>query len=334
MPILFILSILSIVLLPGLPARAARIPARLLSGREVVDLVNQLRLANSLAPYKVNKALMAAAQAHSDYQASIGQVTHTGLGGTRPRDRAIAYRFGGGATVYVSENIAGGMNLSASEAVGWWQGDSLHLNTMLGASYTDAGAGVAEADGRLYYTLDVGYVAGEAAPPPSGGNAPAGTSAASTPAPTALAIIPVKVSTPREDGSIVHEVKQGQALWNIAAAYKVSLADLMALNGLTQGSFIYPGDKLLVRPAQATSTPTPSEVPTSTITPTRTLTPLVTIALAQAPPTGVPSPEGESSPIDESSAEGFDPLLGVIIGLVMVGAGLVAFGVLFKRQPQ
>jgi len=86
----------------------------------VVDLVNRLRSANGLTPYKVNKALMASAQAHSDYQASVGQVTHTGQDGTRLRDRAIAYGFDGGATVYVSENIASGMKLSASEAIGWW----------------------------------------------------------------------------------------------------------------------------------------------------------------------------------------------------------------------
>ena len=113
--ILFILSILLIALSPAMQTRAA--PH--LSGRELIDLVNQLRAANGLPPYQVNQALMAAAQAHSDYQASIGQVTHTGQGGTRPRDRAIAYGYGGGGTIFVSENIAGGMKLSASEAVSW-----------------------------------------------------------------------------------------------------------------------------------------------------------------------------------------------------------------------
>lgn len=70
----------------------------------------------SMQSFYVNKALMASAQAHSDYQAEIGQVTHSGQGGSRPRDRAIAFGYGGGATVYVSENIAGGMNMSAAEA--------------------------------------------------------------------------------------------------------------------------------------------------------------------------------------------------------------------------
>jgi len=338
--ILFILSILLIVLIPAFQARAALQPAPLLSGRELVDLVNQLRAAKGLTPYKVNKALMASAQAHSDYQAEIGQVTHSGQGGSRPRDRAIAFGYGGGGTVYISENIAGGMNLSASEAVQSWQGDSLHMNTMLGANYTDAGGGMAESNGRVYYTLDVGYVAGAAAQPSSRGSSSGSSGTASTPAATIAVIFPVKVATPRPDGSILHEVKQGQALWNIATAYKVKLADLLALNGLTEQSLIYPGDKLLVRPAQATTTPTASEAPTSTVTPTRKPRPTRTptslaatpLALALATGEATASPLPESTPVLEDSVESFDPMLVGIIALVLVGTGLIAFGTLVKRK--
>jgi uncharacterized protein YkwD len=46
---------------------------------------------------------MAATQAHREYQASIVSVTHTGAGGTRARDRAVAAGYGGGATVNVSK---------------------------------------------------------------------------------------------------------------------------------------------------------------------------------------------------------------------------------------
>ena len=87
------------------------------SPSEVIQLVNQLRRANGLPRYEVNSALMAAAQAHSEYQAAIGSVTHTGAGGTRPRDRAIAMGYGGGGSVFVSENIMGGTNLAAQKAV-------------------------------------------------------------------------------------------------------------------------------------------------------------------------------------------------------------------------
>ena len=122
------------------------------------------------------------------------------------------------------------------------------------------------ADGVVYYTLDVGYVAGEegapgqaqppAAPPSQGGNQaapPAGTPVA--------AVIPVVEATPREDGSVIHEVQAGQALWNIAAIYKISLSYLLTLNGLTENTLIYPGDKLLIRPPKATPTPGTSPTP-------------------------------------------------------------------------
>ncbi|MCK5429875.1 MAG: CAP domain-containing protein, partial [Anaerolineales bacterium] len=137
------------------------------SPSEVIQLVNQLRKANGLPAYQVNSALMAAAQAHSEYQAAVGSVTHTGSGGSRPRDRAIAMGYGGGGAVFVSENIMGGNSMTAQKAVQWWQGDAPHLNTMLSPNYQDVGAGVAVSGSAVYITLDVGYIAGAAPPPPT-----------------------------------------------------------------------------------------------------------------------------------------------------------------------
>src|SRR4030043_1255227 len=73
----------------------------------LIDAVNNLRAANGLPAYQVNSILMAVAQGHSDYQAAIGQVTHTGAGGTRPRDRAAAAGYGGGANFFMSEKLHG-----------------------------------------------------------------------------------------------------------------------------------------------------------------------------------------------------------------------------------
>jgi len=266
LPLLSILIALSLVLVPVQSTRAAADQAKVTSASELIQLVNQLRAVNGLPAYRVNNALMAAAQAHSDFQAETGNTSHTGKGGSRPRDRAVAYGYGSGAAVYVSENIATGTSLSAGEALGWWQGDSLHLNTMLSTSYRDAGAGVAEADGVVYYTLDVGYIAGEegapgqaqppAAPHSQGGNQ------ASSPAGTPVAVVMlVMAATPKADGSVIHEVQTGQALWNIAAIYQVSLSYLLTLNGLTENTLIYPGDKLLIRPPKATPTPGTSPTP-------------------------------------------------------------------------
>lgn len=219
---------------------------------EVISLVNQLRAARGLAAYQANGALMAAAQAHSEYQAKIGSITHTGAGGSRPADRAIAAGYGGGLKVYVSENIYGGNNASPQQAVGWWQGDSLHLTTMISPNYVDVGVGVAVGGNTVYYTLDAGYISGspgsQVNPPSGDGSSPKPTAPSG---PTVVAIIPVQVATPAADGSIIHIVQPGQALWNIAAAYKIELADLLAINGLTKESFIHPGDKIIVRSPQS-----------------------------------------------------------------------------------
>jgi len=96
-----------LVMLTGLYSNSAQArPTN--SAYDVIAAVNQLRAANGLPPYQVNGSLMAAAQSHSEYMAANGIVSHTGSGGSRPRDRAIAAGYGGGNQVYVSENIAGG----------------------------------------------------------------------------------------------------------------------------------------------------------------------------------------------------------------------------------
>ena len=316
--------------------------ARLSSGSELVQAVNRLRRNNGLPAYQVNNILMAVAQAHSDYQASIGSVTHTGPGGSRPRDRALAAGYGGGGTIFISENIAGGRDLSAQGAVQWWQGDAPHLNTMLSPNYQDVGAGAATAGGVTYYTLDAAYIAGAAAPPANNTAAP-GTAAAVIPGPTAVAIIPVQAATPKPDGSIIHVVQQGQAPWNIAAAYKISLDELYALNSLTPGSFIYPGDKLIIKLASATATPaesaaspTPSASPTKTPSPRpRTSTPA---ALAAADTSG-PRLEGDQQadqPRQPSALanpnDSPDPLLVAIAALMTLGIGLLFLGSILNRR--
>jgi len=184
----------------AIPALANQQQAAQFSAYDVINAVNQIRESNGLPAYQINGSLMAAAQAHSDYQASIGQVTHTGQGGSNAKSRAIAAGYGGGAAVFVSENIYGGGNASAQSAVNWWLGDALHQNTMLSPNYTDAGAGVSSNGGAMYFTLDVGYVSGS---PGSGGT---GSSSSTTVPGTTLAFIPVQISSPYQDCLIGHVV--------------------------------------------------------------------------------------------------------------------------------
>lgn len=303
-------------------------------GYQVIALVNQVRASYGLAPLNANSALMTAAQGHSDYQASIGSATHSGAGGSSPLSRAMAAGYGGGAKVYVSENIYSGNDASPSQAVSWWQGDSLHLQTMINPNATDAGAGVAYAGSAVYYTLDVGYISGQAA------ESTAGVPIVSaTRPPTAIPIIPIQTATPNSDGSIYHIVQSGQALWNIAAAYNISLAELMSMNGLTADSLIYPGQKILVRKGSAstpTSEVTPTLVPTATLLQQNTPTPYVSASTftqpTQALPLGnfvtdTPIIKAESKPNSHA-----DPLRWIILGLFLLGGALILMGSLMRPR--
>jgi murein DD-endopeptidase MepM/ murein hydrolase activator NlpD len=83
----------------------------------------------------------------------------------------------------------------------------------------------------------------------------------------------VQVATPQADGTIVHVVQNGQALWNIAAAYGVTVDDLKKMNKLSS-DFISVGQQLVVQMAPtATETPLPTETPRP---PTRTPIPAQT----------------------------------------------------------
>jgi uncharacterized protein YkwD len=323
------------------------------SAYDVIAAVNQVRASNGLSPFEISGALMASAQAHSEYQAATGSISHTGSGGSDPTSRAIAAGYGGGAAVSVIENIYGGMNASPQQAVSWWQTDSLHLSTLLSTRQTDVGAGVATSGGVVYYTLDVGSVTGGSSG--SSGSTGASTLAAtgvSAVAPaTAIAFNPVVIATPNPDGSIVHVVQPGQTLWTIAASYKIALSDLLQLNGFTSNTFIYPGNKILIKPAGAaaainatagTSTGTPGapdstgkathhpKTPAGSLPENRTATHVaVTVQPASLTPAGLAAaPRSAQTP---PASSGPDPLLLVVAGLVFGGTGLLVVGNLLKR---
>jgi LysM repeat protein len=301
------------LLLGGLPGRAQAGDAY-----SLIAAVNQLRAANGLPALQVNSILMSVVQAHTDYQAAIGEVTHISADGSRPRDRAAAAGYGGGATFFISENIGGGTNLSVAEVIGWWQGDDLHLTTMLGANYAEIGAGVAVAGDFVYYTIDTAYVSG-------GSYVPLATSGA-----TAVPIYYVVIATPNPDGSVVHIVQSGQTLIGIAQAYGVSVDEIKALNNLSSDA-IYVGDELLIVPA---GTPAPTDTTTATVTATKVDTPT-----RQPTRTPVPSPTPgapPASPTPTPTGTSPDVLGNILVGIIAVlgvgGVVLMAVGGLLKRR--
>jgi len=329
---LLVIAVLSAGLLLAMLGNNTHANAQAGDSYSLIDAVNSLRAANGLPSLEVNFTLMAIAQAHSDYQAAIGQVTHTGAGGTRPKDRATAAGYGGGGNFFISENIGGGTNLSIDEVIGWWLGDDLHIQTMLGSNYREIGAGVAEANGFVYYTIDVASGSGGSSSSLPASNLPA----ANTPGgPTAIPIYLVQTATPNPDGSIVHTVRSGQALINIALAYGVTVNQIKELNFLNS-DIIYEGDELIIRLA---STPGPTSTGTATSTPTRAAT-------ATRKPTRTPSPS--ASPVmkiagtptemaEEVAKSNGDPvgniLVVAIVGLAAGGVILMVVGSFIKRSP-
>jgi len=139
------------------------------------------------------------------------------------------------------------------------------------------------------------------------------------------AVAPLETAAPAADSSVVHEVQAGQALWSIAAAYQVSLPDLLALNGLTDQSIIRPGEKLVIVPASAAPTPSPTAAQASQAPPARstaTSMPGRPTALTTMPA----EPSATSQSIPAAASSGIDPLLLVILAGVLLGAALLILG--------
>lgn len=143
-----------------------------------------------------------------------------------------------------------------------------------------------------------------------------------------------QAATPQPDGSIVHEVREGESIWSIAELYDVTADEIIALNGLPLQPTIFAGQKLLIRIA-----PTPTITPTITKTlrpPTRTPAPTSTAR----PPTASPTVTSTPTPTPFSllnllPARNSAARRNLGIGLIVVcGLGLVWMIVVSLRGPR
>jgi LysM repeat protein len=246
---------------------------------DVIRLVNELRISRGLPAYEVHPILMSVAQAQASWSAANNHIGHDGPGGSSPNDRAQAAGYGGGERSFATENAAHGTASynTPDLVVSMWQSDWGHLNAMISPDYEHIGVGYAEAGGYSWYVMMVGWV----------GDKGGSTDAQPLESPEeTLPLSPFILSEPDEDGAIYHEVQPGQSAWTIAAHYDVELAELLALNDLSEDSILHPGDVLLVRP------------PTSTA---GSPTPLSATPVAQRQPTAVdPTPQPSPTAMDPS----------------------------------
>jgi hypothetical protein len=171
-----------------------------------------------------------------------------------------------------------------------------------------------------------GWDSGSAANPPNPGET-------AVPAPTQATIIPIAIASPNADGSVVHLVQEGQTLWNIVAAYQVNLNEILSLNGIADGSYIYPGQRLVIKPASQKPPPSNTVLPhaATATSPPKTPTPVQKIAtqVAQVVSTPIPTsfpneiPTTAASPTGSDSPSAIDPIL---IGIASLGAlGVLLF---------
>ena len=277
---LLILSLCLALLIPFRPVHA-----QTGSASDLINAVNQLRQSQGLEPYAVSGFLMGFAQSHSDYMASIGRWTHTRADGTTSFD------------VGIKENVAMGNNMSVQHCVNSVWSDWTHMQTMTGFTSGSVGAGVAQADGVVYYTLNV--LPGDTVitqPPTTSSNDFVAQVPETETANLLVSASYLITSTPNTDGSVIHTVRYGETLWAISEAYAVPIDQILGNSGLSpETTEVMEGQSLIiVPPADPTATPTITSTPTPiTPTPTQprpTMTPFPTRTPAPtATPTSPPS---------------------------------------------
>ncbi len=271
-------------------------------------------------PLTVNSILMGTAQWTADnMNCNVG---HPG----DVRGRVADAGYGGGSTVFATENYACGSATTTIDNIQVWWSDSLHMLPMTDPAYTDIGAGVSVHDGMTYFVVHAAYSAGGSTSGRT--SATRVTSGTTVNAGISQYIYGVVTSTPNADGSISHKVEYGQALSSIAVAYGVTVEQLQALNGLN-GIDIYVGQVLIIRNA-----PTPTVSPTRTPTlqrPTRTptatprpVTPTPTRTITPSPTPGF----FDSLPKLDRPTIGFGLVIVSSLGLV----AMISFS-LFKKKP-
>ncbi|HSH04379.1 MAG TPA: LysM peptidoglycan-binding domain-containing protein [Anaerolineae bacterium] len=216
---------------------------------EMFQLVNQMRAEGGVAPLKFNSTLAIAAQRHANWMAAnIVYTSHTGGDGSTPRTRAADAGYNG----YVAETIVGGTGMSPRQGLIWWKNSAIHYQTLMAGHSIEAGTAYArnEAEGVIMYVMVLGR-------PRAAGVAPVVAEETESPAP--ILVAPVVLSTPKEDGSIVHVVGEGQALWTLAAHYDVDVNYLLQINNMKESDFVQPGDEITIRlPEGQPPPPTPT----------------------------------------------------------------------------
>ena len=230
-------------------------PAQQVSAYELILAMNTLRVSYGLPALIEDPIVNAVAQNTAAIMAANNMSWHIG----DVRGRIASAGYGGGGTVWATENFAvssGGMGID--EIMAAWA-DPDHMRPAVTAAYCHVGAGAAQtSDGRIYYILQAAYVSGQecgSSSPSIGGTPQVGT----IPNPVSQLILPVKIATADAEGKVFHDVQAGQSFWSIAIAYQITIHDIEVWNNLSRDTPLKAGQRLFI-PGKDTAgyaTPTP-----------------------------------------------------------------------------
>lgn len=317
--------VVTTLVLAGTPQKVS---ASDISAYELIAWANNLRSVYGLSPLTENSTIDSSAQWTAETMAASGVCAHLASQGyPGVRDRLMSWGYGGGSTVWATENMACGTSLTIDAISGYWA-DADHMRPAVNSDYKEVGAGVAVgSNGWTYVVLQAAWVEGGSSS--SGGTVATSSSSSSSGATDTSSnwMSPVVTSTPNYDGYIYHTVQSGQTLFYIALAYGVTVDYIKEQNGLNSND-IYEGQTLKIMQAP-TPTPTATFTPTP-VFPTRTPTPNVPTATPTLAFTRTPTPE-------PSLIQKLPKMDRQLLGLILVsisGLGLLAVILLNFLKPK
>jgi len=305
---------------------------------DIINAVNNLRLARGLNALTVHPALMAvAADQANALAASEGAVGHARPCGMTLGQDLLSRGFPllGDLSLdgYRSENWVAASTVE--DAMRFWQSDAEHLDTMTDPNRSHIGAAVAVSD-QIYMVLETAFATSsgqmqyDAYPILTG--IPQTQSAcygiytqAATMGVSVNDILPVYRSTAMPNGDVYHEVQYGQSLWTLAIQYDTTIVEIKKLNRLSS-DVISPGMKLLIKTGatQPAGTPFPSPSPL----PTRTFPWAVESPSTPSPASPVATEAGPSA--GEFVQQNSVVIVAIVISFSVLLAGL---GVMGKKRP-
>lgn len=254
---------------------------------QIVNLLNQARIAQGTPPLVVNTALTQAAQRHSDDMAAQGTLSHTGSDGTQFWQRIADAGYGmstGG------ENVLFRWDADGAGAFSQWQSSPGHNANMMNPDFFEVGVAYAPASsGGFYFTMVLASRPGmspPAMPPtpmpptpiPPTPIPPTNTPHALMPTLPVVTVLPQNTIAPLSSPTTVAPQIDPQTEIQAMQPRNALTMTLAILEGITRWLSQNP-------PAQIALAPTPTFAPTITLAPSLTPQPLPTTA-----PTATPIP--------------------------------------------